>query len=235
MPNMNNILKAVGVSKTYNMGQLKVEALKHINLSFDEGSFTAVVGKSGSGKSTLLHVLGTIDHATTGKIYVEGQDITDMKDKDLALLRRRRIGFVFQEYNLLPEFTVYENITMPILIDGKKPDSDFIDELIHTLGLDEEINKYPNQLSGGQQQRTAIARALANKPVIVFADEPTGQLDGKTGEEVADLLRISGKKFNQTILLVTHDKQLAQYADRIITIVDGEIRSDWGDSHEEHA
>lgn len=220
-----NILEAKNISRVYGQNNL-FTALHKTNLEIKQGTFTAIVGRSGSGKSTLLHILGGLDEPTTGKVTLEGQDIFSLSDKHNAKLRRTRIGFVFQFYNLISELTVYENIVLPIHLDGKKEDRAYIEELIEVLGLKSKQNDLPQTLSGGQQQRVAIARALANKPAVLLADEPTGNLDKKSGDEVMELLRLTRHHFNQTIILVTHDQALAHMADRIITIEDGKIVSD---------
>lgn len=219
------ILKAVDIEKTYGKGQLKVEALKSTNLEIEEGVFHAIIGKSGSGKSTLLHILGGLDKPTWGKLYLENESVFDLKDKELAILRRRRIGFVFQSFNLLQEHTVVENILMPIHLDSREVDEEHFNKVISTLGIGEKLNYYPDELSGGERQRVAIARALVSKPAIILADEPTGNLDEKTGDEVIKLIKDLAKEFNQTIVLVTHDLEIAQNADRVITLIDGEISS----------
>ena len=220
-----NILEAKNISRVYGQKNL-FTALHKTNLEIKQGTFTAIVGRSGSGKSTLLHILGGLDEPTTGKVTLEGQDIFSLSDKHNAQLRRTRIGFVFQFYNLISELTVYENIVLPIHLDGKKEDRAYIEELIEVLGLKSKQDALPQTLSGGQQQRVAIARALANKPAVLLADEPTGNLDKKSGDEVMELLRLTRHHFNQTIILVTHDQALAHMADRIITIEDGKIVSD---------
>lgn len=222
---MEIILKAVNIEKTYGKGELEVEALKPSNLEIEEGVFHAIIGKSGSGKSTLLHILGGLDKPTGGKLYLEERSVFDLKDNELALLRRRRIGFVFQSFNLLQEHTVLENILMPIHLDNKKVDNEHLNEVIGALGIEDKLNFYPDELSGGERQRVAIARALVSKPAIVLADEPTGNLDENTGVEVIRLIKELAKKFNQTIVLVTHDLEIAQNADKIITLVDGKISS----------
>lgn len=222
---MTVILKAENIEKTYGKGSLQVKALKPSNLEIEKGFFYAIIGKSGSGKSTLLHILGGLDKPTGGKVYLEGKSVFDLKDKELAVLRRRRIGFVFQSFNLLQEHRVIENILMPIHLDDKEPDMDHFHEVVKTLGIEEKLDYYPDELSGGERQRVAIARALISKPAIVLADEPTGNLDERTGQEVIELMRESAKKFNQTIVLVTHDLEIAREADRIITITDGRIAS----------
>ena len=219
------ILRAENIEKTYGKGELQVNALKPLSLEIEEGFFYAIIGRSGSGKSTLLHILGGLDKPTGGKLYLEGESVFDLKDKELAVLRRRRIGFVFQAFNLLQEHTVIENILMPIHLDNKDPDMEHFNEVIETLGIESKLNYYPDELSGGEKQRVAIARALVSKPAIVLADEPTGNLDEKTGEEVMKLMKESAKKFKQTIVLVTHDLEIAEQADKIITIADGRMSS----------
>lgn len=219
------ILRAENISKTYGKGDLAVQALKDCDLEIEEGVFYAIIGKSGSGKSTLLHILGGLDKPSKGKIYLEGESVFDLKDRQLAVLRRRRIGFVFQAYNLLQEHTVVENILMPIHLDKKDPDMEHFNDVIATLGIGDKLNYYPDELSGGERQRVAIARALASKPAIVLADEPTGNLDENTGQEVLELMKHSAEKFGQTLVLVTHDLDIAKEADRVITIVNGRISS----------
>ena len=222
---MGVILRTENIEKTYGKGDLQVHALKPSNIEIEEGFFYAIIGKSGSGKSTLLHILGGLDKPTGGKLYLEGNSVFDLKDAELAVLRRRRIGFVFQAFNLLQEHTVMENILMPIHLDGKEPDMNHFNEVIKSLGIEGKLSYYPDELSGGERQRVAIARALVSKPAIVLADEPTGNLDEKTGNEVLKLIKESAKKFNQTIVLVTHDLEIAAAADRIITIADGRVSS----------
>ena len=218
-----NVLKTKDLTKIYGSGTTEVIALNHANISVDQGEFVAVIGTSGSGKSTLLHLLGGLDSPTGGKVLIEGNDIFTMKDDARTILRRRKIEFVFQSYNLVPVLSVYENIVFPIQLDGGKIDKNYIGSIIETLGLKEKIHAMPNQLSGGQQQRVAIARALATKPAIILADEPTGNLDSKTSQDVLSLLKITGKKYNQTIVMITHDEAIAQMSDRIIRIEDGNI------------
>lgn len=222
---MEVVLKVEKLEKTYGNGSLSVHALKGIDLEIKKGIFYAIIGKSGSGKSTLLHLLGGLDKSTGGNIYLEGKKVSDLKEKDLALVRRRRIGFVFQSYNLLEEYTVLENILLPVELDGRKPDMEYIDQVIDSLEIRDKLAYYPDELSGGQRQRVAIARALAPKPAIILADEPTGNLDDKTTGEVIALLKKSAKMFEQTIVLVTHDLDLARQADVVITISDGKIAS----------
>lgn len=218
-----SLLRLENVSKTYSTGELKVEALKSVNLEIDKGYFYAIIGKSGSGKSTLLHILGALDRPTEGKLFLEGDSIFEKSDRDISILRRRRIGFVFQSYNLIPEHTVLENILMPAHLDGKKPEESRLKEIISSLDIEDKLAYYPDELSGGQRQRVAIARALITNPAIILADEPTGNLDENTGQEVIDLLKQSAEKFNQTIILVTHDMDVARQADKIIQIADGRI------------
>ena len=217
------ILKTIDLKKYYGSGDTTVKALDGVNLTVADGEFAAIVGTSGSGKSTLLHMLGGLDRPTSGKVQVEGKDIFSLKDDALTIFRRRKIGFVFQSYNLVPVLNVYENIVLPIELDGNKIDKHHIDNIIETLGLAEKINSLPNQLSGGQQQRVAIARALASKPAILLADEPTGNLDSKTSLDVMGLLKITSERFSQTIVMITHNEEIAQTADRIVRIEDGRI------------
>ena len=211
------------MKKQYGTGETAVHALAGVNLSVENGEFVAVVGTSGSGKSTLLHMLGGLDRATSGKVYVDGKDIFALKDEELTIFRRRKIGFVFQSFNLVPVLSVYENIVLPLQLDGKTVDNSFIGEIAEALGLKEKLNVLPNQLSGGQQQRVAIARALAAKPAILLADEPTGNLDSRTSQDVMGLLKTTSTKFAQTIVMITHNEEIAQLADRIIRIEDGRI------------
>lgn len=220
------IIQTIGVEKNYGQGDAKVLALRGIDLTINRGEFLAIVGTSGSGKSTLLHILGGLDQPTKGEVKVHGKNIEKLNDEALTIFRRRNIGFVFQKYNLVPMLTVWENIVVPILLDGKKIDKEYISELITLLRLTDKVNSHPNELSGGQQQRVAIARALATKPVIIFADEPTGNLDSKTGQDVLGLLRITSKKFKQTMVIITHDEEVAQLADRIIRMEDGILVSE---------
>ena len=220
-----NILEAKGLKKIYGEGENKVNALRGVDLEVKKGEFVAIVGTSGSGKSTLLHMLGGLDRPTEGEVIVEQKDISKLKDEELTIFRRRKIGFIFQAYNLVPVLNVYENIVLPIELDGAKIDKEFVEEIINTLGLSEKKEALPNQLSGGQQQRVAIARALAFRPAIILADEPTGNLDSKTGQDVLSLLKVSAEKFSQTIVMITHNDEIAQLADRIIRIEDGHIVS----------
>ena len=216
-------IKAVDLRKIYKVGGVEVKALDGVNFTVQDGEFVAIVGTSGSGKSTLLHMMGGLDRPTSGKVEVAGKDIFTMKDDELTIFRRRKIGFVFQSYNLVPVLNVYENIVLPIELDGNKVDRGHIDSIIETLGLTDKVNSLPGQLSGGQQQRVAIARALASKPAIILADEPTGNLDSRTSLDVLGLLKITSKKFSQTIVMITHNEEIAQMADRIIRIEDGKI------------
>ena len=218
-----DIVTMENVTKIYGLGDARVWALDDVNLSVKKGEILAVVGASGSGKSTLLHVMGGVDVPTKGKIVVDGKDITALSDEEMSVFRRRKIGFVFQAYHLIPVLTVEENIRMPILLDHKKPDREYIDHIIEMLGLKDRRKHLPNQLSGGQQQRAAIARALANRPSLVLADEPTGALDSTNGNEVMSLLQDSVKKLNQTLVLITHNIDLAREADRIVKITDGKL------------
>lgn len=217
------ILSTSDLKKFYGNGENMVRALDGVDLSVEQGEFVAVVGTSGSGKSTLLHMLGGLDRPTSGTVTVDGNDIFSLKDEALTIFRRRKIGFVFQNYNLVPVLNVYENIVLPVQLDGVSPDKDYIDSIIETLGLGSKLNNLPNNLSGGQQQRVAIARALASKPAIILADEPTGNLDSKTSQDVLGLLKVTGQKFSQTIVMITHNEEIAQLADRIIRIEDGRI------------
>ncbi|WP_315115203.1 ABC transporter ATP-binding protein [uncultured Clostridium sp.] len=220
------ILKVENLSKIYGKGSNKVEALKNVNLSVTKGEFVAIVGASGSGKSTLLHLLGGLDRPTNGKVIIDGESIYNYKEEKLAIFRRRKIGFVFQFFNLIPVLDVEENIALPALLDKDKIDKKYLGELIEILGLKDRKKHLPSELSGGQQQRVSIGRALLNKPSIILADEPTGNLDSKNSKEVIELLKFTARKYNQTLILITHDVNLASMADRIITIADGEITSD---------
>lgn len=217
------ILQTTDLVKTYGDGDTAVHALRGVNLAVGKGEFVAIVGTSGSGKSTLLHMLGGLDHPTSGSVTVDGKELGTMGDEELTIFRRRKIGFVFQSFNLVPVLSVYENIVLPIELDGGKVDKDYVDEIIRTLGMEEKVNAYPNQLSGGQQQRVAIARALAAAPAIILADEPTGNLDSKTSQDVLGLLKVIGDRFGQTIVMITHNEEIAQLADRIIRIEDGQM------------
>lgn len=217
------ILETNALIKIYGTGENAVHALDGVDLSVEKGEFVAVVGTSGSGKSTLLHMLGGLDRPTSGKVTVDGQDIFSLKNEALTIFRRRKIGFVFQAYNLVPVLNVYENIVLPIELDGGKIDKDLIQQIIQMLGLEGRLDALPNQLSGGQQQRVAIARALAAAPAIILADEPTGNLDSRTSQDVLNLLKVTSQKFSQTIVMITHNEEIAQMADRIIHIEDGRI------------
>lgn len=225
------ILRTENLKKYYDQNMVCVKALDGVSLSVEQGEFVAIVGTSGSGKSTLLHMLGGLDRPTSGTVLVDGKRIFDLEDGELTIFRRRKIGFVFQAYNLVPVLNVYENIVLPIQLDGGVVDTDFVEQIIDILGLSEKINSLPNQLSSGQQQRVAIARALATKPSIILADEPTGNLDSKTSQDVLGLLKVTGQKFKQTIVMITHNEEIAQMADRIIRIEDGRIISGGGDTN----
>jgi putative ABC transport system ATP-binding protein len=218
-----NILETVDLRKVYGAGETVVHALDGVSLAVSEGEFVSVVGTSGSGKSTLLHMLGGLDRPTSGEVIVNGRSLFSMKEDELTIFRRRSIGFVFQSYNLVPVLSIYENIVLPIQLDGRDVDEGYVDKIIETLGLESKRNAMPNQLSGGQQQRVAIARALATKPAIVLADEPTGNLDSRTSLDVIGLLRITGEKFGQTIMMITHNEAFAQMTGRTVRIEDGRI------------
>mgnify|MGYP004476270239 FL=1 len=222
---MMAILQVENLKKIYGTGPNAVHALDGVNLSVEKGEFVAVVGTSGSGKSTLLHMLGGLDRPTSGKVLVDGKDIFSLKEEALTIFRRRKIGFVFQSYNLVPVLNVYENVVLPIELDGKKVDKTFIQAILQTLGLRDRQTALPNQLSGGQQQRVAIARALASSPAIILADEPTGNLDSQTSQDVLSLLKVTSQKFSQTMVMITHNEEIAQMADRIIRIEDGKIQN----------
>ena len=218
-----SILETRNLRKIYGSGDTEVRALDGVNLSVDSGEFVAIVGTSGSGKSTLLHMLGGLDRPTSGSVIVDGKDIFSLKDEALTIFRRRKIGFVFQSYNLVPVLNARENIVLPIQLDGRQVDEDFLDKIVNTLGLEKKLGSLPSQLSGGQQQRVAIARALAAAPAIILADEPTGNLDSRTSQDVLSLLKVTSQKFAQTIDMITHNEEIAQTADRIIRIEDGRI------------
>ena len=218
-----SVLTTMSLKKYYGKEPNLVKALDGVDIAIEEGEFVAIVGTSGSGKSTLLYMLGGLDYSTEGKVAINGRQLSEFNENELAIFRRRNIGFVFQNYNLVPVLNVYENIVLPIELDGNPVDEDFVNEIINTLGIEDKKYSMPNQLSGGQQQRVAIARALATKPAIILADEPTGNLDSKTSQEVIGLLKTSGKKFRQTIVVITHNEILAQLCDRIIHIEDGKI------------
>ena len=217
------ILQTKDLKKYYGSGENQVKALDGVNLSVENGEFVAIVGTSGSGKSTLLHMLGGLDRPTSGTVTVDGVDIFGLKDEALTIFRRRKIGFVFQSYNLVPVLSVWENIVLPVQLDGRKVDEGYVKEVVGILGLEKKLRNLPNQLSGGQQQRVAIARALASKPAILLADEPTGNLDSKTSQDVLGLMKVTGQKFSQTMVMITHNEEIAQLADRIIRIEDGRI------------
>ena len=217
------ILETKDLKKIYGSGETEVHALDGVNLTVKKGEFVAVVGTSGSGKSTLLHMLGGLDHPTSGTVTVDGRELSTLKDEELTIFRRRKIGFVFQNYNLVPVLNVYENIVLPIQLDGNSEDTEYLNQIIETLGLESKLQNLPNHLSGGQQQRVAIARALAAKPAIILADEPTGNLDSRTSQDVMSLLKITSECFGQTIVMITHNEEIAQTADRIVRIEDGLI------------
>ncbi|MCH5249935.1 MAG: ABC transporter ATP-binding protein [Lachnospiraceae bacterium] len=226
-----SILSTSNLKKIYGSGENEVNALAGVDIEVEKGEFVAVVGTSGSGKSTLLHMLGGLDRPTSGSVIVDGKDIFSLKDEELTIFRRRKIGFVFQNYNLVPVLNVYENIVLPIQLDGGTIDKKYIDTIIETLGLQSKLQNLSNNLSGGQQQRVAIARALASKPAIILADEPTGNLDSKTSQDVMGLLKITSQKFSQTIVMITHNEEIAQLSDRIIRIEDGRIISKSGENY----
>lgn len=215
------ILITENLKKYYGQGDTVIRALDGIDFTVEKGEFVSIVGTSGSGKSTLLHMLGGLDQPTSGTVIVDGKDLSKLKEEELTIFRRRKIGFVFQSYNLVPVLNVYENIILPIELDGNKPDKAYINQIIHTLGLEEKLTNLPSQLSGGQQQRVAIARAIAAKPAIILADEPTGNLDSRTSQDVLGLLKITSNQFGQTIVMITHNEEIAQLADRIVRIEDG--------------
>ena len=220
------ILRCENVRKVYGSGNNQVVALDHINLSVQKGEFVAITGASGSGKSTLLHILGNVDKPTEGKVLIEGTDLAAMNRTQAAIFRRRKVGLVYQFYNLIPTLTVRKNILMPLLLDKRKPNKEYFEQIVRSLGIEEKLEALPGQLSGGQQQRAAIARSLVYRPAILLADEPTGNLDRKNGDEIIDLLKLSNRNLEQTILLITHDERLALEADRIITMEDGKIVGD---------
>ena len=217
------VLETKDLKKYYGSGDTQVKALDGVDLTAENGEFVAIVGTSGSGKSTLLHMLGGLDRSTGGSVLVEGRDIFALKDEELTIFRRRKIGFVFQSYNLVPVLSVYDNIVLPIQLDGGRVDEDYVSQVIEALGLEQKLDRLPNQLSGGQQQRVAIARALATKPAILLADEPTGNLDSRTSQDVLSLMKTTGQKFAQTMVMITHNEEIAQLADRIVRIEDGRI------------
>lgn len=226
MENMETVVKMHQVSKVYGKNEAAVHALKNVDLEIEQGTFVTIIGKSGSGKSTLLHVMGGLEKPDGGKVVIQDISLYDLKDDELTILRRRQIGFVFQFFNLIPSQNVYENIILPMRLDGRKEDPEYVEDIIQMLGLEDKKLSYIDELSGGQQQRVAIARALASKPTIILLDEPTGNLDSQNSEEVTDLLKISQRKYNQTIVMVTHDAMMANKADRVITIEDGQIVGD---------
>lgn len=226
------VLKTENLIKQYGQKETAVLALENANISVERGEFVAIVGTSGSGKSTLLHMLGGLDRPTSGRVFIDNKEIFAMKDEELTIFRRRKIGFVFQAFNLVPTLNVYENIVFPIQLDGNEVDEEFVSEVIRMLGLTDLKNRLPGHLSGGQQQRVAIARALSTKPAIILADEPTGNLDSKTSQDVLSLLKVTGQKFNQTIVMITHNEAIAQMADRVIRIEDGHIVKGGDESHE---
>ena len=220
------ILKVENLTKKYGKKESSVTALDNVSFSVEQGEFVAVIGASGSGKSTLLHLIGGVDRPTSGKVFINGTDIYKLNNDNLAIFRRRQIGLIYQFYNLIPILNVKENITLPCDLDGKRVDQKRLNDLLETLGLKNRINHLPNELSGGQQQRVSIGRALINNPALVLADEPTGNLDSKSSRDIVDLLKLSNKKYKQTLILITHDKNIAEEADRVITIQDGKIISD---------
>ena len=223
MIDMNEILRSQDLCKYYGTGENQVKAVDHASISIHQGEFAAIVGKSGSGKSTLLHMLGGLDTPTSGTVWMKGKDIFSLKEDALAVFRRRKIGFIFQTFNLVSSISVWENIVLPIGLDGRQPEETFVRDIIQTLGIEDKLQNLPNTLSGGQQQRVAIARALASKPDIIFADEPTGNLDSKTSDEVIGLLKLSVEKYGQTLVMITHDDEIAQIADRVLVIEDGKV------------
>lgn len=220
---MDTILRTENLCKFYGEGENEVRAIDNTSIQIQKGEFAAIVGKSGSGKSTLLHMLGGLDIPTSGKVFIGNKDIFQLREEELAVFRRRKIGFIFQAFNLVASLNVWENIVLPIGLDGKEVDDAFVNDILNTLQLENKIENLPNTLSGGQQQRVAIARAIASKPDIILADEPTGNLDSKTGDEVISLLKMSAKKYGQTLVVITHDEEIAQMADRIIVIEDGKV------------
>ena len=223
---MSTVLKARGLKKYYGKGEAQVRALDGVDLDIEKGEFTAIIGTSGSGKSTLLHMLGGLDTPTAGKIFVGNTELSALKSEEAAVFRRKQIGFIFQNYNLIPVLSVWENMVFPISLDRQKPDRRFIMEIVKLLGLEKKLDSLPNNLSGGQQQRVAIARALAGKPSIILADEPTGNLDSHTSDDVVGLLKMTAREFHQTIVMITHNPEIAQMADRVIRIEDGRIAAD---------
>lgn len=220
------ILRCEGIKKVYGTGNNRVAALQKVDLSVEKGEFVAIVGASGSGKSTLLHILGSVDKPTEGKVIIEGTDISALNQTEAAIFRRRKVGLVYQFYNLIPTLTIRKNILMPLLLDKKKPNQEYFEQVVSSLGIADKLESLPNQLSGGQQQRAAIARSLIYRPALLLADEPTGNLDQKNSREIIDMLKLSNRNLKQTILLITHDEKIALEADRIVTIEDGQIISD---------
>jgi putative ABC transport system ATP-binding protein len=220
------ILRVENLTKIYGKGDTAVTALDHVSFTVEKGEFIAVIGPSGSGKSTLLHILGGVDTPTSGKVYIDGTDVYDLDESSLAIFRRRQIGLVYQFYNLVPVLNVEENITLPLLLDGRKVDKKYLEEMLDTLGVSDRVEHLPNQLSGGQQQRVSIGRALINHPALVLADEPTGNLDSKNSEEIISLLKLYNQKYKQTLIIITHDEKIALQANRIISIQDGKIAKD---------
>lgn len=220
---MDTIVKTQELCKYYGEGKNQVKAVQNTEIEIRRGEFVAIIGKSGSGKSTLLHLLGGLDYPTSGKVYIKGKDIFAMSEDELAVFRGQKIGFVFQAFNLVSSINVYENVVLPLGLDGKEPDEDYVNDILKTLGIEDKIENLPSALSGGQQQRVAIARALASKPDLILADEPTGNLDTKTGEEVIALLKLSAEKYGQTLVIITHNEEIAQLADRILAIEDGKV------------
>lgn len=226
-----NVLETINLTKVFRDGSNEITALDHVNLTIEKSTFNAVLGTSGSGKTTLLNMLGGLDKPTSGSVIIDGTDITGMKDKELSIFRRKKIGFIFQSYNLVPTLNLYENIVFPMDLDGRKVDKDYVEQIIRSLHLQDRLGDYPHQLSGGQQQRVAIARALAAKPAVILADEPTGNLDSKNSQNVAGLLRECVSTYKQSLVMITHDIELAQIADRVIRIEDGHLREPGGFSH----
>lgn len=220
---MKAVLEAKSLCKYYGSGENQVKAVDQVDLQIFQGVFVSIVGKSGSGKSTLLHLLGALDNPTSGEVWINNKNITDLSEEELAVIRRREIGFIFQAFNLVPSLTVWENIVLPLGLDHRRADKAFVEDIIKTLGMEDKVDSLPNTLSGGQQQRVAIARAIAAKPSIILADEPTGNLDSKTGDEVIALLKLTAKKYGQTLVVITHDEDIAQMADRTIVIEDGQV------------
>ena len=223
---MDEILKVENLTKVYGKGENRVVAVDNVSFSVKRGEFVAIVGSSGSGKSTILHLIGGVDRPTSGKVYIEGKDVYSLNEENLAIFRRRQVGLIYQFYNLIPILNVVENITLPCDLDGKKVEKTRIDEILKVLGLENRKNNLPNELSGGEQQRVSIGRALINNPAIILADEPTGNLDSKSSDEIVELLKVSNKKYNQTIIMITHNLEIAKIADRVIKIEDGKIVSE---------